>query len=80
MYERERETYLTRFLVSNITLSRQIFGHLAKIAYVHGTLTVHYIDPDYALQSYLPETKEFTQSHTGVNIADSEEIKSSYNG
>ena len=40
----------------------------------YGVLTVHYIDSDYVLRSYLLETKEFTQSHTGVNIA--EDLKS----
>ena len=37
-------------------------------------ITIHYINSDYVLQSHFLETKEFTQSHTGANIAD--EIKS----
>ena len=40
----------------------------------YGTITIYYIDSDYVLSSHLLETKEITQAHSGMNIA--EEIRS----
>ena len=40
----------------------------AQHAYI--SLTVHYISEDFVLQSHLLETKEFSDSHTGVHIAE----------
>jgi len=34
------------------------------------SFTLHYINEEYQLKHYLLETKEFTESHTGDNIAE----------
>lgn len=36
----------------------------------YGIITIHYIDSDYVLSSHLLETKEITQAHTDMNIAE----------
>ena len=76
MYERERESVLDKICcIEDYSFTTDFWTSCQNRSYV--TVTVHYIDSDYILQSYLLETKEFTQSHTGVNIA--EEMRSIMN-
>ena len=43
----------------------------SRAQHAYMSLTVHYIDKDlFSLQSHLVETKEFPNSHTGVNVAE----------
>ena len=51
----------------HFSCTTDIWTSRAQHAYLG--LTVHYIDDEFSLQNHLLETKEFPDSHTGVNIA-----------
>ena len=42
----------------------------SRATHSYVSFTLHYINEDYQLKNYLLETKEFTESHTGDNIAE----------
>ena len=72
MFEREREKILGKVSrIENFSFTADFWTSCQNRSC--GTITMHYIDSDYVLCSHLLETKEITQVHTGMNIA--EEIK-----
>ena len=72
MFEREREKILGKISrIEDFSFTADFWTSCQNRSY--GTITMHYIDSDYVLCSHLLETKEITQAHTGMNIA--EEIK-----
>ena len=73
MYEREREKIMSKVsCIEDYSFTADFWTSCQNRSY--GTVTMHYIDSDYVLYSNLLETKEITQAHTGMNIA--EEIRS----
>lgn len=72
MYERERENILVKIsCIEDYSFTTDFWTSCQNRSY--GTITIHYIDSDCVLCSHLLETKEITQAHTGMNIA--EEIR-----
>ena len=71
MKEKEK-SYWKEFLALKITFTTDFWMSCQNRSY--GTITIYYIDSDYILSSHLLETKETTQAHTGMNIA--EEMRS----
>ena len=51
----------------SMALTMDIWTRMATDAYM--TVTAHYIDPNWKLQSFVLETLSFPERHTGVNIA-----------
>lgn len=81
----DRKTLSTRYLPQMFETEKSRILHLvegvkhyacttdmwtSKAQHAYMSLTVHYISEDFSLHSHLLETKEFPDSHTGVNIAE----------
>ena len=67
LFDREKERI--RHQLSDVThfaITTDVWTSCAKHAYT--SLTVHYIDSCFMLQSHLLETREFPEAHTAVNI------------
>lgn len=72
LYERERGNILDKIsCIDDYSFTTDFWTSCQNRSY--GTITIHYIGSDYVLCSHLLETKEITQAHTGMNIA--EEIR-----
>lgn len=69
LYDREKE-HVSNALAhaDSFALTTDMWTSRHNQAYTG--LTVHYVDDCYRLQSYLLETVEFPESHTGSNIAE----------
>lgn len=69
MYEREKQrigTLVTN--ASSFSITTDLWSSRTMQSYTG--LTIHFIDEDFNLHSYLLDTKEFTDSHTGENMAE----------
>ena len=72
LYKKEREIILDKIsCIEDCSFTTDFWISCQNHSY--GTVTIHYIDSDYVPSSHLLETKEITQAHTGMIIA--EEIK-----
>ena len=78
MYDREKEQQVSK--IKSFALTTDIWSSWAWANHAYTGLTLHYITTEYELESKVLETKEFSNSHTGRNIADKlQEILSEWN-
>ena len=69
MYEREKKhigTLVTN--ASSFSITTDLWSSRTMQSYIG--LTIHFTDMDFNLHSYLLDTKEFSDSHTGENMAE----------
>ena len=67
LFDRQKERIHQQLSgITNFAVTTDVWTSRAKHAYTG--LTVHYIDSSYMLQSHLLEVREFSESHTAVNI------------
>ena len=68
MYETEKKRVSSLLgSAQHYACTTDLWTSRAQHSYI--SLTVHYLATDFSLQSHLLETKEFPDSHSGVNIA-----------
>lgn len=74
LYEQEKSSIHEQLQgVQNYSIKTDMWTSCANYSYI--SLTIHYISPDsFTLRCHLLETCEFSETHTGVHIA--EELKS----
>lgn len=53
--------------VKKLSLTTDIWTSISQCSYI--SVTVHYVNENWQMKSYLLATEEFSESHTGLNIA-----------
>ena len=68
MYEEEKQRIRTSLTdIHTFAITTDLWSSRAMHSYTG--LTIHFVDSNFNLHSYLLDTKEFSDSHTGENMA-----------
>ena len=65
LYHSERECLITKLQAKHVALTNNLWTSLAVQAYL--TVTVHFINEDWMIESYVLTTKEMPERHTGLS-------------
>ena len=65
LYHSERERLMTKLQAKHVALTNDLWISLAVQAYL--TVTAHFINEDWMIESYVLMTKEMPERHTGLS-------------